>query len=86
MATAGTALGSANGLVVRWTSETNSPASRAGLEVGDVLVSINGSPIRNEEDAIFYFTDSRVGDKLNIRILRDGKEIEKTMTLTRRGA
>jgi serine protease Do len=64
----------------------NSPASRAGMEIGDVLVSINGSPIRNEEDAVFYFTDARVGDKLNIRILRDSKEIEKTMTLTRRGA
>jgi serine protease Do len=64
----------------------NSPASRAGLEIGDVLVSVNGAPIRNEEDAIFNFTDARVGDKLDIHILRDGKEIEKTMTLTRRGA
>jgi serine protease Do len=64
----------------------NSPASRAGLQIGDVLVSVNGAAIRNEEDAIFNFTDARVGDKLTIRILRDGKEIEKSMTLTRRGA
>jgi C-terminal processing protease CtpA/Prc len=32
--------------------DANSPAERAGLRLGDVIVGINGSPINNYSDSI----------------------------------
>jgi serine protease Do len=63
----------------------NSPATRAGLEVGDVIETINNFPVRNEDDALFYFSDARVGDVLKLKVLREGKELETSMKLTQRG-
>jgi serine protease Do len=78
-------LKTAEGVVIAEIAQ-NSPASRADLQVGDLLLSINGIPIRTEDDAVFNFTDARVGDVLKLRVLRDGKELDKSITLTRRGA
>lgn len=61
-----------------------SPAARAGIEVGDVITAINGRPVKTEDQAVLQIYDSRVGDKLKLRLLREGSELEKTMTLTRR--
>lgn len=63
----------------------NSPASRAGLEVSDVILSINGEVVRTDDDALALLTDARVGDTMKIRILRDGKESDRAMQLTKRG-
>lgn len=63
----------------------NSPAARAGLEIGDVIVAIKGERVRSEEDAIALIADSRVGENVKLSVVRDTKRIEKTMTLTRRG-
>jgi len=62
----------------------NSPATRAGLEVGDVITAINGDPVKTEDHAILLIYDSRVGDRLRLHILRNGAEMDKTLTLTRR--
>jgi serine protease Do len=63
----------------------NSPASRAGLEVGDVITGINGVAIKGEDDALFNLLDHRVGDVVKLKVMRDNKETERTMTLTKRG-
>jgi serine protease Do len=63
----------------------NSPASRAGLEVGDVIVSIGSEQIRTEDDAVALMSDARVGDSLTLRMLRDGKQFDATLKLTKRG-
>lgn len=62
----------------------NSPASRAGIEVGDVITAINGQTVKTEDAAVLRIYDSRVGDKISVTILRDGSTIEKMMTLTKR--
>lgn len=53
-----------------------SPAHQSGLEPGDVLVEIDGLKIYDDEDYILAVNDKFTGDKLNFRILRDGKEKE----------
>jgi S1-C subfamily serine protease len=63
----------------------NSPASRAGLEVGDIIININSENIRTEDDAISLLADSRVGETAHLRIVRDGRQSEKSLVLTRRG-
>lgn len=47
-----------------------SRAERAGLKVGDVLLSVNGSPVSDVLDYRFYLTDKRV----SLCFLRDGEE------------
>lgn len=62
----------------------NSPASRAGLQVGDVITAVGGVTVKTEDQAVIAIYDSRVGDTLKLKILRDGKPVEKSLTLTRR--
>jgi serine protease Do len=62
----------------------NSPASVAGLEVGDVITAINGQTVKTEDAAVLRLYDSRVGDKIKLTIMRDGSTIDKVMTLTKR--
>lgn len=52
---------------------TPSPASKEGVQVGDWVVEVNGSPIRTVVDfqqSLYYFAGTRVP----VRIFRDGKE------------
>ncbi len=77
-------LGSSEGVVIVDVAP-NSPAARAGLEVGDVISSISGQPVKTEDDAVALLSDARVGDTLKLRILRDGKESDRSLQLTKRG-
>lgn len=59
----------------------NSPATKAGLEIGDVIVKIDDRAVRSDEDVILAVNDARVGQKLTLTINRDGEWVETTMTL-----
>lgn len=62
----------------------NSPAFLSGLEPGDLILSINDRKIIDQEDFIIAIYDNFVGDKINFRILRNGKELSKTLILVPR--
>ena len=47
-----------------------SPASRARLSPGDLIISVNGRAVRNADDVDRVFEDARVGDTLSLSILR----------------
>ena len=47
-----------------------SPASRARLNPGDLIISVNGRAVRNADDMDRVFDDARVGDTLSLDILR----------------
>lgn len=53
--------------------EKGSPADRAGLEVGDVIMEMSGQQIRSKADiwAIIENGDLRGGDKVKMKIYRD---------------
>ncbi len=61
-----------------------SPATIAGLEVGDVIQEMNGKSIRTDEDVAMIVNDSRTGDELKMKILRKGETMPKTLTLAQR--
>jgi len=57
-----------------------SPAERAGLEPGDVIVEVNGERVITQEVLIDIVNSSRVGDILELKVLRDMEE-EKIINL-----
>lgn len=52
---------------------TNSPASSAGLEPGDIITHMNGEPIPNPRKAINYVADIIPGNVVTISVVREGQ-------------
>jgi regulator of sigma E protease len=61
----------------------DSPAAEAGLQTGDIIVSINGEPVHNF-DQITAIVEPRPGQELDVLINRDGEIREITVQATRR--
>jgi serine protease Do len=62
----------------------NTPAARAGLLKGDVIVQINGMPVRNMDQyttALAALVNNPTAHAITLRCLRDKKEIQKTISL-----
>ena len=64
--------GADHGVVIN-VVEPKSPAERAGLKRGDVIVAVDGKPIRTGDELVAIVSDSEVGTKLKIDYLRDAK-------------
>lgn len=64
--------------------ESNSPAAVAGIERGDVLMSINGDAIDQDHPFINRLMSYSIGDTIHIELLRDTSDIEVDVTLTKR--
>jgi S1-C subfamily serine protease len=60
-------------------SEPGSPANRAGLLSGDMIVSLDGEPVTGADDLIRLLTGERIGKTVEIKVLRLGKP--RTFTL-----
>lgn len=63
--------------------ERNSAGSRAGIEVGDVIIAVNGDAVDNSSDVtrVIDEGDLRAGDVVTFRILRNGDELDVKLTL-----
>ncbi len=72
------------GLIVGEVSK-GSKATEAGIQPGDVIVSLEGQKIRNLDDLRNELLRKQVGDKVKLAILRDGKAMDKEVELVRRG-
>ncbi|MFI1659850.1 S1C family serine protease [Streptomyces sp. NPDC020472] len=57
------------------------PAAEAGLRPGDVITKVDGQRVHNGEELIVKIRAHRPGDKLELTLSRDGKELTKTLTL-----
>jgi serine protease Do len=62
----------------------NCPADRAGLEKGDVILSINGTEVNFPFQLIKVVSAMKPGDSVKVRYSRDGKESEAEFPLTSR--
>jgi S1-C subfamily serine protease len=48
------------------------PADRAGLRVGDVLMTFNGVAVSGEHNLRNHLAEERIGSKIEVKLLRDG--------------
>jgi putative serine protease PepD len=82
----GPAATGAAGAVVREV-RPGSPAARAGLRAssapdgagGDVIVSVDGKPVRRPDDVAAAIGDRAPGDRVEIEVSRDG--VKRTVTV-----
>jgi Do/DeqQ family serine protease len=73
-------LASAIGALVSQVVE-GSPADKAGLRVGDVITSVNGQPVKSNSELRNAIGLMRVGDSLDIGLVRDGKPMRVTAVI-----
>ncbi len=62
----------------------DSPAEKAGIEAGDVILELDGKPVNSSSDLQSLVAQRRAGDKVNLKIWREGKSITKSVTLKKR--
>ena len=61
--------------------EENSPASEAGLQMGDVITAIDGTEIKGVSDLRAKIAEHNVGDKVELTIQRGNQERKASLTL-----
>jgi len=61
-----------------------SPAAKAGLKAGDVLVQFGDLPIKNLYDFTDALRRSKVGDMVEVKVMRDGQPVTANVTLEQR--
>jgi hypothetical protein len=61
-----------------------SPAAKAGLKAGDVLVQFRDKPIKNLYDFTDALRRSKIGDVVQVKVLRDGQLVTASVTLEQR--
>lgn len=62
----------------------DSPADKAGIEPGDVIVAIDGRPVLRTEDVNVAILDGEVGQSMNVTIERAGQSKNIKLTLEKR--
>jgi Peptidase family M28/PDZ domain len=61
-----------------------SPADKAGLKAGDILVQFGDKPIKNLYDFTDALRRSKVGDVVEVTVMRDGKPLKASVRLEQR--
>ncbi len=64
--------------------EAESPAGRAGITLGDVLVTLEGEPVADTDDVQTVLNRSQIGQTIRASILRGGELRDVTLTLAER--
>lgn len=59
----------------------DSPAERAKLKVGDVILEINGKPVRSSGDVRNRVGLLRVGSEVEMTIWRDGRTLKRSLVI-----
>ena len=71
------------GLLVM-TVEPNSPAEQGGLLLGDVLVTMEGTPVRHPDDLLTFLSADRIHTAVLVRLVRGGQLQEQSIVIGER--
>lgn len=61
-----------------------SPAAKAGLKAGDIMISFDGKDIQNLYDFTYALKSKKVGDEVAVRVLRGAETLDVKVLLTAR--
>ena len=62
----------------------NSPASKVGLKTGDIITKINDKSLSIKQQLVDVVSQYKVGDKIELSVIRDGKEETISLILEER--
>jgi Do/DeqQ family serine protease len=57
------------------------PAEKAGLKKGDVIISIDSTPINGKSELMEVIGQKNPGDKVTVKVHREGKEFDLPLTM-----
>ena len=60
------------------------PAEQAGVMVGDILIELSGRPLHDIDDLHAALRGDRIGERVQVGLVRGGERIESTLTLGER--
>ncbi len=66
------------------TVQPDSPAQKAGIEVGDVVLAVDGEPVNGQAGLVAAIRDRSPGDTISIDLVRDGERVSVSATLVAR--
>jgi serine protease Do len=69
-----------NGVIVQQI-QPGGPAEKAGLKAGDVILTIDGRPIKDGDDLVNEIASRRPGSSARLGYLRDGKQADTTVLI-----
>jgi serine protease Do len=70
------------GAKVQGFSGSDSPAKQAGIEIGDVIVAVDGKPVEQVNTLQRIIRDYRIGQTAKIEVMRFGQKKEFSVKLT----
>lgn len=73
-------LSSANGVAITQV-EQDSPAQQAGLQPGDVVVSVNGNAVKTANELRLRISGTKPGETVKLGVQRNGKPVTLAVTL-----
>ena len=56
--------------------------SSGRVRLGDVIVAIDGKKVESPNDLFLVLENYKIGDAVNVSLLRDGKTVQTKVTLT----
>jgi len=62
----------------------NGPADKAGLKAGDIITSLAGKKVMNIYDYMGILGELKVGQVVEVEVLRDGKPLKFSVTMQKR--
>jgi serine protease Do len=65
--------------------EKGSPAAKAGFVIGDILLALEGKPVRDTRDVQMFLLSDNIGKPVAASILRGGEKKEVALTVGEKG-
>jgi len=73
-------LGTSPGVLIR-TVHKGGPADKAGLKADDIIIALNGKPVKNGDDLVARVSETPVNSTINVTVDRDSKHMDFKLTV-----
>jgi S1-C subfamily serine protease len=64
--------------------QPGTPAAKAGLQEDDIILSLGGQTLDEDHQFVNVLMKHKAGEQVELKVLRDGKELTLTVTLGER--